>query len=240
MNKRKLTARQERFVDEYLVDLNATQSAIRAGYSAKTAKQQGARLLTNADVKKGIAEAKQSRSEKTKIDAEYVLKGAVELFERCMQNVRPAKNPKTGKPLFDDAGNALYVFNAGGAARALEIIGKHIEVAAFKDRLEVSSGQSIIERLQQGRARIRKLNRDAVDAEQAPKALPKPKAAKPRPEPKPVKVQPKPETFEDAIREQRTRGLPDGYFRDTQGLIRNADGRVASGIQREREGRHGG
>jgi len=43
-----LTARQERFVDEYLVDLNATQAAIRAGYSAKSAHVEGSRLLTNA------------------------------------------------------------------------------------------------------------------------------------------------------------------------------------------------
>lgn len=45
-----LTAKQKRFCDEYLIDLNATQAAIRAGYSAKTARSQGQRLLTNVDV----------------------------------------------------------------------------------------------------------------------------------------------------------------------------------------------
>jgi hypothetical protein len=47
---RKMTPRQQRFVDEYLLDLNATQAAVRAGYSARTAEQQGPRLLGNAGV----------------------------------------------------------------------------------------------------------------------------------------------------------------------------------------------
>ena len=50
-----MNARQQRFVTEYLVDLNATQAAIRAGYSPKTAQQQGSRLLTNVVVKQAIA-----------------------------------------------------------------------------------------------------------------------------------------------------------------------------------------
>lgn len=51
---RKLTAKQARFKDEYLIDNNATQAAIRAGYSKKTAKSQGQRLLTNVDVAAAI------------------------------------------------------------------------------------------------------------------------------------------------------------------------------------------
>ena len=50
-----LTARQQRFVDEYLVDLNATQAAIRAGYSKKTAKSVGHENLTKPDVKAAVA-----------------------------------------------------------------------------------------------------------------------------------------------------------------------------------------
>lgn len=53
----KLTLKQERFVAEYLIDLNATQAAIHAGYSERTAKQQGSRLLTNADVSAAVEEA---------------------------------------------------------------------------------------------------------------------------------------------------------------------------------------
>ena len=131
MNATKLTPKQQRFVEEYLIDLNSTKSAARAGYSEKTARQIGSENLSKPAIQEAIARAKRDRSEATKIDAEYVLQGAVELFERCMQHVRPAKNPKTGKPLFDDDGNALYVFNSGGAARALELVGKHVDTTAL-------------------------------------------------------------------------------------------------------------
>jgi phage terminase small subunit len=52
----KLTKKQRRFADEYLIDTNATQAAIRAGYSEKTARSQGQRLLTNVDIKQYIEE----------------------------------------------------------------------------------------------------------------------------------------------------------------------------------------
>ena len=68
-----LTAKQQRFVEEYLVDLNATQAAIRAGYSADTAKQQGSRLLTNVDVQEAIAAAMAERARRTEIKADDVL-----------------------------------------------------------------------------------------------------------------------------------------------------------------------
>ena len=135
-----LNPKQARFVEEYLIDLNATAAAIRAGYSKKTAKQQASRLLTNVDVAAAVAKAKKERSEATRINASWVLNQAVEIHRRCMSEVRPALNPKTRKQLRDDDGNALFAFNAAAANRALEIIGKHVEVAAFKDRLEVSGG----------------------------------------------------------------------------------------------------
>jgi phage terminase small subunit len=69
----KLNARQQRFVDEYLVDLNATRAAIRAGYSAKTALQQGPRLLVNVGVQEAIAKAMSKRSKKVEITQERVL-----------------------------------------------------------------------------------------------------------------------------------------------------------------------
>ena len=150
-----LTPKQRAFVEFYLIDLNATQAAIRAGYSKKTAKQQASRLLTNVDVAAAVAEAKKERSEATKIDAEWVLRQAVELHQRCMQEIKPARNPKTRKQLYDDEGNALFTFNAAAANRSLEIIGKHIDVAAFKDRFEVSNGGlSLAERIQAGRDRL--------------------------------------------------------------------------------------
>ena len=70
---KKLTSKQERFVEEYLVDLNATQAAIRSGYSKKTATAIGAENLTKPDIADAIAAARKELSEKTGISAERVL-----------------------------------------------------------------------------------------------------------------------------------------------------------------------
>ena len=63
-----LTPKQERFVEEYLIDLNATQAAIRAGYSAKTAEAQGSRLLSNVNVSALVADKH--------VDAPYTARSA--------------------------------------------------------------------------------------------------------------------------------------------------------------------
>ena len=76
-----LTARQQRFVDEYLIDLNATQAAIRAGYSAKTAEPQASRLLTNVKVSQAVAVAMNARAERLHVDADWVLRRWVEIAQ---------------------------------------------------------------------------------------------------------------------------------------------------------------
>ena len=151
----KLTPKQQCFVDEYLIDLNATQAAVRAGYSKNSARQIGDENLSKPVIAAAVAKAMQERSEATKIDSEWVLRQAVELHQRCMQEIRPARNPKTGKQIYDGDGNALFTFNAAAANRALELVGKHVSVAAFKDRFEVSGeGPSLLERIQAGRDRV--------------------------------------------------------------------------------------
>jgi phage terminase small subunit len=69
-----LTAKQQRFVDEYLKDLNATQAAIRAGYSKKTAASIGQENLTKPEIAKALKEAMQGRSERTAITQDMVLR----------------------------------------------------------------------------------------------------------------------------------------------------------------------
>lgn len=69
-----LTAKQQRFVDEYLIDLNATQAAIRVGYSKKTADQQASRLLTNVKVREYLAQRQADRANRTEITQDMVLK----------------------------------------------------------------------------------------------------------------------------------------------------------------------
>lgn len=73
MATRPLTPKQERFVQEYLVDLNATQAAERAGYSARTARQTGAENLTKPDIAAAVQSAMRERSARTQITADEVL-----------------------------------------------------------------------------------------------------------------------------------------------------------------------
>jgi len=75
MTQTNLTPRQSRFVDEYLVDLNATQAAIRAGYSARTANEQGPRLLVNVRIATAIQIAQEVRSQRVLIAQDDVLRG---------------------------------------------------------------------------------------------------------------------------------------------------------------------
>ncbi len=70
-----LTPKQARFVEEYLLDLNATQAAIRAGYSKKTANEQGAQLLAKLSIRQAVAEAQAIRSERTEITQDEVIQG---------------------------------------------------------------------------------------------------------------------------------------------------------------------
>jgi phage terminase small subunit len=80
-----LKPKQQRFVDEYLIDLNATQAAIRAGYSSKTANEQGARLLATVSVKTAIEKAIKDRSERTKRTADDVLIDIQDATRRARQ-----------------------------------------------------------------------------------------------------------------------------------------------------------
>jgi phage terminase small subunit len=132
-----LTNRQRAFVNEYLVDLNGTQAAIRAGYAESGASVEASRLLGNVNIAKLIAEAKEKRAEETGIDAAWVLRQAAKLHKRCMQEVRPKMSRKG--PVVDENGNQVFEFNAAGAAKALELVGKHVGVQAFRDQLGLSN-----------------------------------------------------------------------------------------------------
>jgi len=123
-----LTDKQKRFVEEYLVDLNATQAAIRAGYSAKTAQEQSSRLLSNVMVQQAVKEAQEARSARVELTQDWVLDRLREVTERCMQH----------EAVLDREGNPTgeYTFNASGANKAIELIGKHLGM--FKDKVELT------------------------------------------------------------------------------------------------------
>ncbi len=83
-----LTPRQERFVEEYLVDSNATQAAIRAGYSKKTAYSQGHRLLKNVEVAEAIMEGRASVAEEASVSAAWVVQEAKRDHEQAVLDGR--------------------------------------------------------------------------------------------------------------------------------------------------------
>lgn len=111
-----LTPKQQTFVDEYLVDLNATQAAIRAGYSKKTARSQGERMLTNVDVAAAIQKGFQERSERTQITAEKVLLELAVIAFADLQQLA-------------DMGGRI-----SDKLKALELIGKHLGM--FTEKVE--------------------------------------------------------------------------------------------------------
>ena len=88
-----LTEKQQRFVDEYLVDLNATQAAIRAGYSPHTANEQGAQLLAKLSVQHAVREARSAQQNRTAITADTVL---MEIANIALADARELVEVKTG------------------------------------------------------------------------------------------------------------------------------------------------
>jgi phage terminase small subunit len=130
-----LTAKQQRFVAEYLIDLNATQAAIRSGYSEKTANEQGARLLANVSVAQAVQQAINQRSERTQVTADYVLRTIVETIERCKQ----------AEPVRDRDGEATgeYKFEAGAVLKGAELLGKHLKMFTDKTELTGADGKPI-------------------------------------------------------------------------------------------------
>lgn len=144
---KKLTAKQEMFVQEYLIDLNATQAAIRAGYSEKTATAIGCENLIKPYLMEAIVKAKAERMAEVRIDAAYVLRQAVKLHERCMQE-EPVKidGVKTGE----------YKFEHAGAAKGLEIIGKHVDVKSFDNSVNVNLKGDLASMIEAARKRATK------------------------------------------------------------------------------------
>ena len=99
----KLTPKQQRFVDEYLIDLNATQAAIRAGYSEKTAYSVGHENLKKPEIQKAIEEAQEKLSNKAQVTVEMVVQGllneAKDLSEGSTQSARVSAWAHLGKHL---------------------------------------------------------------------------------------------------------------------------------------------
>ena len=109
----KITPKQERFVEQYLIDLNATQAAIRAGYSRKTAKQQASRLLTNVDLAAAIAAGKERLAAKAELTAKRVLEELRRIaFCDARQFFTPDGKMKPSSEWSEEQGSQLAGFEA--------------------------------------------------------------------------------------------------------------------------------
>ncbi|OQP33920.1 MULTISPECIES: terminase small subunit [Pantoea] len=155
----KLTDKQELFAREYLKDLNATQAAIRAGYSEKTAKEAGYENLTKPHVLELVAELKAQRVEQTGIDAAYVLRRLVEIDQMDVldimtddMSIKPVSEWPASWRRYLSGFDLADMFEGRGEDREmvgilkkikwpdkvknLELLGKHVTVQAFKDNVK--------------------------------------------------------------------------------------------------------
>ena len=172
-----LTAKQARFVDQYLIDLNATQAAIRAGYKKHTAGQIGHELLKKPEIIDAIDAAKIARSERTKIDADWVLKRLADEADADLADLYDDNGdllPVEDWPLIFRQGlvsgveiEALYdgegedriqighvkKIKLTDRVRRLELIGKHIRVNAFQEQVQIKGLDTLAERLERAARR---------------------------------------------------------------------------------------
>lgn len=129
---KKLTRKQAMFCKEYLVDLNATQAAIRSGYSKKTARRIGGENVHKPDIMAEIQRLMDKRSERVEVTSDDVLKSILDIRANCTQELDiKAKNEDgevevVGKQMLDTS----------GALKANELLGKHLKL--FTDKTEVT------------------------------------------------------------------------------------------------------
>jgi phage terminase small subunit len=176
----KLTPKQQLFIREYLKSLNATAAAKAAGYSEKTAEQQGCRLLRNVQIAEEVAKAQEKRCEKLEISADRVLQ---ELALLGFANMMDYMTITAGGEAFVDlskltreqaaAIQEITVDETGGGSGdnkreavqrtrfklankkdALELLGKHLKL--FTEKIELTGDAAILQSLMEGRQRVAK------------------------------------------------------------------------------------
>lgn len=167
-----LNQRQELFCREYIKDLNGTQAAIRAGYSPKTADRMAYELLKKPEIQAFVLQSKAERVEEVKVDANYVLKRLIEIDEMDVADILDdggdflpiRKWPKVWRTTL--SGLDIAIINSGDTeaiikkikwpdkVKNLELLGKHIGVGAFTEKVDHTSSDGSMSPAKPTRAEI--------------------------------------------------------------------------------------
>ena len=126
---KELNDKQKLFCQEYLKDLNATQAAIRAGYSEKTARNIACENLTKPYIQEYIQELQEGIKKRNQITVDEIMQDLIEVKNRCLQNVPVMyfdKIDKEWKHEGKEDGEPVYKFDSNGATKALNLLGKII------------------------------------------------------------------------------------------------------------------
>lgn len=156
---KKLTEKQQRFVDEYLIDLNATQACIRAGYSVKTANEQGSQNLAKLNIQEAIAVKMAERSKRTGINQDRIV---TELARIAFINPKNLINPKDAsirpeaaeddlaciqsvkvKTMHGEKGTSVErEIKLNDKMKALELLGKHLGM--WNDKIDLNVAVPVV------------------------------------------------------------------------------------------------
>lgn len=177
-----LTAMQEAYAQEYTkCPENQTQAAINAGFSPNTAAVKASVMMRDERIQKRIAELMEERNKRLRVSADYVLLRLVEIDQMDVidilnddMSIKPVSEwPKVWRQyltgfeladMFEGRGDEkelvgiLKKIKWPDKVKNLELIGKHVDVNAFKERLEVSGTVTIADRMAKARRRVKELD----------------------------------------------------------------------------------
>ncbi|ECC4967853.1 terminase small subunit [Salmonella enterica] len=175
-----LTAMQEAYAQEYTkFPENQTQAAINAGFSPNTAAVKASVMMRDERIQKRIAELMEERNKRLRVSADYVLLRLVEIDQMDVIDIlnddgtlKPIREwPKIWRTTLSGFDLSSTIMNMDETSietilkkikwpdkvKNLELIGKHVDVNAFKERLEVSGTVTIADRMAKARRRVKEL-----------------------------------------------------------------------------------
>lgn len=169
----KLNARQKAFCDAYLIEPHGTKSAIAAGYAKGSAEVTASKLLRMPKILKYLSECKAEREEATKIDAAFVLTNLaamiqadpVDIIDRETGSYKPIHDwpivwrrmlsAADIKEIYEDKVRVgeIVKYKFIDKLKAFELLGKHVDVSAFAERIDVTVSNDLADRITMSRKR---------------------------------------------------------------------------------------